>query len=260
MTVPTAPRKHEKHVKHPRVPMAFPGRRSTMFFLVAGAILYVCATIATWFFNGYQSSPADYRDGLLNHPTLAVAGPLLAVSGVILLTLGMWGLLVPASRRAPAASRVAAVALAVQLFAFTADMGGVLTLNVVGVSSGTAVPQVVLDSLAGESGALPWIGLVYLLGWLVGTVALVVALFRSRITPWWVPTALAVSFLADSAGIHPTAFDFQLFLLVFAAGGALAAARTPAAHWHGLPTDNGHPAGPARNFLRESTDFRAANG
>ena len=215
---------------HP--PLALTGRRTTMYFLPLGALLYVCGAAVVWFFNRFESNAEDYRQALLEHPLLAVAGPLLAITGVVFLTWGMLGLLVLTCRRSPVASRIAVAALLVHMLAFAADMGSVLTLNVMGVESGAAIPQQLVDTLAGDTGALRWIGLLYLVGWIVGIISLVVALFRSMLTPWWVPTALAVAFAADFGGLHFAVMDFQLLLLVFAAGGALAAADTPASAWH----------------------------
>ena len=227
-----APLRHNVSPGRLHPPLALTGRRTTMYLLPLGALLYACGAAVVWLFNRFEGNSEDYRQALLEHPLLAVFGPLLAITGVVLLTWGMLGLLVLTSRRSPVASRIAVAALLVHALAFAADMGSVLTLNVMGVESGAAIPQQLVDTLAGDTGALRWIGLLYLVGWIVGIISLVVALFRSMLTPWWVPTALAVAFAADFGGLHFAVMDFQLLLLVFAAGGALAAAHTPASAWH----------------------------
>ncbi|RAN78154.1 hypothetical protein B5P43_17300 [Bacillus sp. SRB_336] len=217
-----------------RPPIRFLGRRSTAAALVAGAALNAAsAFVNTAFLRGAPTADG-YAAALSDRVPLGMAGLALNIVGIPLMLLGILGLLQAASGRAPVASRIAGWATGIGMVAFLCMNGALAALYGLG-DTGEAGRALAAGQLTGTSAGLLALLLPFLLGNAVGMVLTAIALFKSRITPPWVPIMLLAFLVADFILPGTRWLDAHLLFVAFAAGAAWALLRNRQAadkvHW-----------------------------
>lgn len=219
----------QQRVTRERRPFHLFSRRSAAIALILGAVLNAAAAVVNTAFLQGAPTAEGYVTALAERAPLGMAGVGLNIVGIPLLLVGVLGLMQQASRRAPVVSRVAAWSTAIGMVAFLCMNGALLALYGMG-SAGSAEANLAAEQLIGSSAGMLALLLPFLLGNAVGMICAAVALFKSRITPIWVPISLLLFFISDFILPITGWFDAHLIFVVFAAGATwslLRASATP---------------------------------
>lgn len=227
-TVPTTVTADHRSA-HP--PLRLVTRTGTIAALAVGSLLnLVAALLVNRLWSGTTDDPGTVFVGAGGMVTAIALANIIAIPAI---WLGIVGLATLSSRRAPVSSRLAVVLTSIGMTAFLAQVGAVASLNEVAVSVAPDVPDAVLAGIAGEAAGPVFLALVVAMvaGNTLGILAAVFAFARSRVVPLWATAALLLFGVSDFLLPSLPYVDWHVLFVAFAAGAAVAVARTRPEHW-----------------------------
>lgn len=194
--------------------------RATAGYLLGGAILTLAGFVATpW--EDEQTTRA-YLDALAANPSRAQVAAVLLHLGYMLLAAGAFGILALLGRDGGWGMRIGGVLTIVG----ATTMPGLLITDAYDMAIAQELPRDVGVRVSEAAGELPMTALIHLpamLGFLLGGILLVLALWRAGVVPVAAPVLVVLGWVVPFVGFNATLFAIGGALLV--AGYAIVAAR-----------------------------------
>jgi hypothetical protein len=208
-------------------------RTGTVVALITGSLLNLAASVAANLV--FAGDDAYSGEGFAANGQLVLIAPMLNLIAIPLMLLGIVGVCVLASQKSPVMSRLAVVFTSIGMAAFFALTAATAALYSVAVDAAPELPSAVLDGLigSGDSIAFPILMFTFLIANPLGILFAVIAFLRSRVVPIWAVIALIVFAVSDFGLPTIPFFDWHVFFVVFAAGAAVAVAKSPREPWRG---------------------------
>jgi hypothetical protein len=175
-------------------------RRLAIVGLVTGAALNTLEAVLGHFMPAIPDSMAERFPIIADHPVLYGVGNIIGAVAIPFMVVGIFATLQVLKPKAPKNAIAAAVLLCAGMWGFLAVH--VLEMSMLPAATGAhpAAGAAVFDEISTS----PWMGAVYfapfLLGAGLGIILNVVAMFRTRVLPLWVPLSY-LAFLVFDFGV-----------------------------------------------------------